>query len=90
MVKPKREKPKPKRFMKKRVSSDSENEPLKSKRNKQQSDFFFSKKGGGESSRRNGKSLGQSNEGMRAHHMFSRISNLRSFFIIFILQLREY
>merc|ERR1712210_370879 len=65
-VKPikKREKPKPKRFMKKRVSSDSENESLQSKRNKRQADFFFSKKERRESAGRNGKSRGQrSNEG---------------------------
>ena len=80
MVKPtkKREKPKPKRFMnKKAVSSDSENEPLQSKRSKQQAEFFFSKKERRESSRRNGKSRGQSNEGMSSSHVFT---NLRNFF----------
>ena len=90
-VKPikKREKPKPKRFMKKRVSSDSENESLQSKRNKQQADFFFSKKRRGESSGRNGKSRGQqSNEGMSSSHVFTKFESTKFFhdFLINVLQ----
>ena len=80
VVKPKREKPKPKRFMKKRVSSDSENEPLQSKRQKQQAEFFFSKKGGRESSGRNGKSRRQqSNEGMSSSHVFTNFESTKFF-----------
>ena len=82
MVKPtkKREKPKPKRFMKKRVSSDSENEPLQSKRQKQQAEFFFSKKERRESSGRNGKSRGQrSNEGMSSSHVFTNFKSFHDF-----------
>ena len=82
VVKPtkKREKPKPKRFMnKKAVSSDSENEPLQSKRSKQQAEFFFSKKERRESSRRNGKSRGQSNEGMSSSHVFTNFESTEFF-----------
>ena len=80
VVKPKREKPKPKRFMKKRVSSDSENEPLQSKRQKQQAEFFFSKKGRRESSGRSGKSRRQqSNEGMSSSHVFTNFESTKFF-----------
>ena len=66
--------------MKKRVSSDSENESLQSKRNKQQADFFFSKKGRRESAGRNGKSRGQrSNEGMSSSHVFTNLESTKNF-----------